>query len=130
VGGSDHPGKGITMLYITRGWANSEPLSGIEWHVGAPLPEITGRVITFQADGDELECILKALRDTRETKVEVPPNRDWEYARYMKILEDQTEALRRNIDVLQRRLESVEMLFGDDVIRRANALVLERRDDE
>lgn len=32
-----------------------------EWHVGDPLPEIEGRVITFQADGDELDVILASL---------------------------------------------------------------------
>lgn len=31
-----------------------------EWHVGEPVPEV-GRVVTFQADGDELELILKAM---------------------------------------------------------------------
>lgn len=32
------------------------------WHVGEPLPELSGRVITFQADGDELDTLLGALK--------------------------------------------------------------------
>jgi hypothetical protein len=32
-----------------------------EWHVGEPLPELEGGVITFQADGDELDIILASL---------------------------------------------------------------------
>ena len=32
-----------------------------QWHVGEPLPEVTGCVITFQADGDELDIILASL---------------------------------------------------------------------
>lgn len=32
-----------------------------EWHVGEPIPEDLGRVVTFQADGDELEMILAAM---------------------------------------------------------------------
>ena len=31
------------------------------WHVGESLPQIEGRVITFQADGDELDIILASL---------------------------------------------------------------------
>jgi hypothetical protein len=32
-----------------------------EWHVGEPIPENLGRVVTFQADGDELEMIYAAM---------------------------------------------------------------------
>lgn len=39
------------------------------WHVGEPLPEITHRVVTFQADGDELEMIVAAMIRTRIVKV-------------------------------------------------------------
>lgn len=41
------------------------------WHVGEPLPELSGRVITFQADGDELDTLLGALRD--EAKHDLGP---------------------------------------------------------
>ena len=34
----------------------------IQWHVGEDLAQITGRVVTFQADGDELALILTAMR--------------------------------------------------------------------
>lgn len=38
----------------------------IEWHVGEKLPAFVEehRVVTIQADGDELEVILRALRAT------------------------------------------------------------------
>jgi hypothetical protein len=32
-----------------------------EWHVGDSIPELHGQVITFQADGHELEMILIAM---------------------------------------------------------------------
>jgi hypothetical protein len=32
-----------------------------EWHIGEPVPLNIGRVVTFQADGDELEVILDAM---------------------------------------------------------------------
>lgn len=47
------------MLFID-GNQHSDP---IEWHVGEPLPEIKGRVVLFQADGDELEFIKRALEN-------------------------------------------------------------------
>jgi len=33
-----------------------------EWHVNEGVPELQGQVITFQADGHELEMILLAMR--------------------------------------------------------------------
>lgn len=39
-------------------------LPWVEWHTGEPLPEV-GRVVTIQADGDELEVILNALKGGR-----------------------------------------------------------------
>lgn len=36
------------------------------WHVGEPIPPLLGRVVTFQADGDELELILVAMRESYE----------------------------------------------------------------
>lgn len=57
------------MLYIIQ-----KDRSGIirenTWHVGQPLPHISRPVVTFQADGDELEVILKALR---ERSAKLPP---------------------------------------------------------
>jgi len=53
------------MLYIKTKSRN------IEWHVGEPLPSFyisdqtsvgDGRVITFQADGHELNWLLDAIR--------------------------------------------------------------------
>lgn len=37
------------------------------WHVGRHIPPLANnsRVLTFQADGDELEIILRAMRETR-----------------------------------------------------------------
>ena len=35
-----------------------------EWHVGEPLPELRSRVITFQADGHELDMIQRAMHAT------------------------------------------------------------------
>ena len=35
-----------------------------QWHVNEPLPEVHGPVITFEADGHELDLILIALRMT------------------------------------------------------------------
>ncbi len=34
-----------------------------EWHVGEPIPKSIGRVVTRQADGDELELILDVVRE-------------------------------------------------------------------
>jgi hypothetical protein len=35
----------------------------IEWHIGQEVPRFQSRVITFQADGHELDVIVDALRD-------------------------------------------------------------------
>lgn len=37
-----------------------------QWHVGEPIPVTDARVVTFQADGDELEMIYQAMRDTHK----------------------------------------------------------------
>jgi len=39
------------------------------WHVGDPMPVLTGRVVTFEADGDELALILDAMKSTRKREV-------------------------------------------------------------
>jgi len=51
------------MLYIKE-------THGIDstWRVGEPIPDIVSRVVTFQADGDELEVILRALRGAKAQK--------------------------------------------------------------
>lgn len=41
-----------------------------QWHVGEPLPTIQGRVVTFQADGEELDLILAALDSMGKEKEE------------------------------------------------------------
>lgn len=43
-----------------------------EWHVGEPLPTLEGRVITFQADGDELDVLLASLDRRYEFRKFVP----------------------------------------------------------
>jgi len=48
--------EGAIMLYI-----KDDEVGNTEWHVGDPVPEIKSRVVTFQADGHELELILSAL---------------------------------------------------------------------
>lgn len=48
-------------LYITVNGVTST------WWVGMPLPEdVDARVVKFQADGHELEVIVKALKETRD----------------------------------------------------------------
>lgn len=34
------------------------------WHISQPLPKIEDRVVTIQADGDELVAILRGLGQT------------------------------------------------------------------
>lgn len=45
------------MLYIKEEGQDAM----LPWHVGEPLPHLSRRVITFQADGEELELILDAM---------------------------------------------------------------------
>ncbi len=49
-------------------WIDLDDDRTITWHVGQPLPPITKRVITFQADGHELTAILNALKSTITNK--------------------------------------------------------------
>lgn len=53
------------MLYIKKGpaGAHSEAVNPwIEWHIGDPNPfRMLGRVVTFQADGDELDLIAETI---------------------------------------------------------------------
>lgn len=49
------------MLYVKKGVFES--LDRVEgWHTGETMPMVRGPVVSFQADGDELEVILAALR--------------------------------------------------------------------
>jgi len=48
------------MLYITTN--NQGFHGGQEWHVGEPWPTIRGSVVTFQADGHELQVMEDAMR--------------------------------------------------------------------
>ena len=116
------------MLYISIGRAYNEELGGIEWHVGEGIPDITGRVITFQADGDELECIVNALKATSEPNVQVPTNRDEDGANLHKLpvlaelnraLDSlttkrtrQREMIDRRIELLEERMNSIERIFN------------------
>jgi hypothetical protein len=42
------------------------------WHVGESFPELRGRVITFQADRQELDFLLDAIKSA------LPDLGDWE----------------------------------------------------
>lgn len=48
------------MLYIEEKLKDTTAVSA--WHVGEPMPRISGRVVRFDADGEELEVILAAIR--------------------------------------------------------------------
>jgi hypothetical protein len=45
------------MLYIL----DEQGKALAQWHIGEPLPIVAGRVVTIQADGDELDIIIDAL---------------------------------------------------------------------
>jgi hypothetical protein len=47
-------------LYITDEMSKKRYI----WHFSEPLPIIPGGVVTFQADGDELNLLLGAIRST------------------------------------------------------------------
>ena len=36
-----------------------------EWHLSEPIPDNLGQVVTFQADGDELNLFLDAMAASR-----------------------------------------------------------------
>lgn len=52
------------MLYIMQnnGFTTNVPEEQ-QWHVGEPMPLIKARVVTFQADSDELEVIIEAIKN-------------------------------------------------------------------
>lgn len=52
------------MLYITQ---FKDEVT--EWHVGEPIPEVTARVVTFQADSEELEVILTAIKSASKESI-------------------------------------------------------------
>lgn len=51
------------MLYITARDGKT-----YHWHVGEPIPAhaLTGAVVKFQADGDELEMIVAAMKQSSD----------------------------------------------------------------
>jgi hypothetical protein len=48
------------MLYIQDMYTDE----WITWHYSEPVPVVNSKVVAFQADGDELELILNAMRAT------------------------------------------------------------------
>ena len=49
------------MLYIKNLTTNEET----SWYVGQKFPELKGRVMSFQADGDELDILLERLNPVK-----------------------------------------------------------------
>lgn len=48
------------MLHIS--WSDRDkPDHWRVWHIGEPIPEIDSPVVKFQADGDELNCLMSAM---------------------------------------------------------------------
>jgi hypothetical protein len=49
------------MLLIK--WHNEDERAvACEWHTNEPVPPVEGPVVTFQADGDELNYLLACMR--------------------------------------------------------------------
>lgn len=64
----------ITECYTTATRAEGRaPGQVLQWHVGEPLPSLSARVISFQADGDELQVILDALNQSKKESAERSP---------------------------------------------------------
>lgn len=53
------------MLIITQSLGTGQRVD--KWHVGEPLPPISGHTVHFTADGDELEHIVYSLRIRQRT---------------------------------------------------------------
>ncbi len=85
------------MLYIEQ-----SDESEVVWYVGQPLPAITSRVVKFQADGDELDLIVAALRAGADT-----PNGEKEFTR---IITGQFEGVASD---LSKHPEAVEFFKTD-----------------
>tara|TARA_R110002051_G_scaffold225581_1_gene288502 strand:+ start:283 stop:669 length:387 start_codon:yes stop_codon:yes gene_type:complete len=120
------------MLNIIGAWSHRDEegrsaLRDYEWHVGEGIPEITGRVITFQADGDELECIVNALKATSKPKsvdelIEIPgglisPQVGWQMVDgKIEALNDSLDSYKkmigRRIEFLEERMNSIERIFN------------------
>ena len=49
------------MMYVSWKDSETEKECWVWWSVGDPFPRITGRVATFQADGDELVELVRGL---------------------------------------------------------------------
>ena len=65
--------------------STSEPQR--EWHVGMPWPNITGSVVRFQADGDELFWLLGLIKRDRE-----------EMAERLKLVEERSKQIEKGMD--------------------------------
>jgi len=59
------------MLYYTDGTRENGGCNWTQWWIGYSMPQTTGRVVTFQADGDELLVILQALKAASKTEPKV-----------------------------------------------------------
>lgn len=59
--------------------AKSLPTGVYSWHTGTPLPPLTGNVIQFVADGDELGLILWALALSAAKSFRPDPGTFWVY---------------------------------------------------
>jgi len=57
-------------LFIAGGLAH-DVINWTEWHIGEPIPVFDGRVITFQADGDELAVLIQAIKKSSAEPVRV-----------------------------------------------------------
>lgn len=88
------------MLYIKDQRTKDQTVQH-QWHVGEPFPSVLGRVVTFQADGDELDLILAALeRRTANPLPEQPRTQLLDGCRLaLEWLEVQTGNMRRSGEI-------------------------------
>jgi len=104
------------MLCICNGGVGYKDLDLIEWHVGEALPEIIGRGVTFQADGDELECIVNALKATSKPKSVDELRATGDVERVCRIMDDYKKIIGRmigkRIGLLDKRIDSIERIFN------------------
>lgn len=61
------------MMYIKEQSAHGT-IAEQQWHIGEPMPYLSpaARVISFQADGEELDVILDAIRAITRREIETP----------------------------------------------------------
>jgi hypothetical protein len=56
----------VSMLYISANDKNGCTEEWQTWHVGEPIPKVTySNVVTFQADGDELDLLIEAMEQVK-----------------------------------------------------------------